>query len=53
MRYQYLLVDNDNTLMDFDTAEHLALLDTLTAFSMPSTMPCGRPSKGERSPRRS
>ena len=37
MRYQYLLVDNDNTLMDFDTAEHLALLDTLTAFSLPAT----------------
>lgn len=37
MRYQYLLVDNDNTLMDFDTAEHLALRDTLTAFSLPAT----------------
>ena len=37
MSYQYLLVDNDNTLMDFDTAEHLALLDTLTAFSLPAT----------------
>lgn len=37
MRYQYLLVDNDNTLMDFDTAERLALLDTLKALSLPST----------------
>ena len=37
MRYQYLLVDNDNTLMDFDTAEHFALLDTLKAFSLPGT----------------
>ena len=37
MRYQYLLVDNDNTLMDFDKAERLALLDTLEALSLPST----------------
>lgn len=37
MRYQYLLVDNDNTLMDFDTAEHFALLDTLQAFFLPDT----------------
>ncbi|MBQ8554365.1 MAG: YjjG family noncanonical pyrimidine nucleotidase [Clostridia bacterium] len=29
MRYQYLLVDNDNTLMDFNEAERKALLDTL------------------------
>ena len=30
MRYQYLLIDNDNTLMDFNAAEAKALIDVLT-----------------------
>lgn len=30
MRYQYLLVDNDNTLMDFDAAEKRSLAAVLT-----------------------
>ncbi len=36
MRYQYLLIDNDNTLMDFAAAEGKALLDTLTAYGLPT-----------------
>ena len=35
MRYQYLLADNDNTLMDFDTAERKALCDALRAKGLP------------------
>ena len=33
--YRYLLVDNDNTLMDFSLAEHKALMETFVAFSLP------------------
>ena len=36
MRYQYLLIDNDNTLMDFNAAERKALRDTLTAYGLPA-----------------
>lgn len=36
MRYQYLLVDNDNTLMDFNAAEKKALYDVLTACGLPN-----------------
>lgn len=36
MRYQYLLIDNDNTLMDFNAAERKALQDTLTACGLPA-----------------
>jgi YjjG family noncanonical pyrimidine nucleotidase len=36
MRYQYLLIDNDNTLMDFNAAERKALADTLTAWGIPA-----------------
>ena len=36
MRYQYLLVDNDNTLMDFNAAEAKALVDVLTAHGLPT-----------------
>ena len=36
MRYQYLLIDNDNTLMDFNAAECKALADTLTAWGIPA-----------------
>lgn len=36
MRYQYLLIDNDNTLMDFAAAERKALLDVLQHFSLPA-----------------
>lgn len=36
MRYQYLLIDNDNTLMDFAAAERKALLDVLSAFALPA-----------------
>lgn len=36
MKYRYLLVDNDNTLMDFSLAEHRALRETLAAFRLPS-----------------
>ena len=35
MRYQYLLSDNDNTLMDFDMAERKALCDALRAKGLP------------------
>ena len=30
MKYRYLLIDNDNTLMDFHAAEHAALREALT-----------------------
>ena len=36
MRYQYLLIDNDNTLMDFNAAEAKALIDVLTAHNLPT-----------------
>ena len=36
MRYQYLLIDNDNTLMDFNAAERKALRDTLIAYGLPA-----------------
>lgn len=34
MKYRYLLVDNDNTLMDFSLAEHRALREALIAFGL-------------------
>lgn len=36
MRYDTLLVDNDNTLMDFDAAERQALRLALETFGLPS-----------------
>ena len=36
MRYQYLLVDNDNTLMDFNAAEAKALIDVLRNHGLPT-----------------
>lgn len=36
MAYRYLLVDNDNTLMDFTLAEKLALRDTLASLTLPA-----------------
>ena len=36
MRYQYLLIDNDNTLMDFSAAEAKALVDVLAAHGLPT-----------------
>ncbi len=36
MRYQYLLIDNDNTLMDFGAAEAKALRETLAAAGLPT-----------------
>lgn len=36
MRYQYLLIDNDNTIMDFNAAEKKALYDVLTANGLPN-----------------
>ena len=36
MKYRYLLVDNDNTLMDFDLAERKALTETLVACGLPA-----------------
>lgn len=36
MRYQYLLIDNDNTLMDFSAAERKALADTLREAGLPT-----------------
>ena len=36
MKYRYLLVDNDNTLMDFNLAERKALTETLEACGMPA-----------------
>lgn len=35
MKYRYLLVDNDNTLMDFDAAERQALREALERFGLP------------------
>lgn len=35
MRYRYLLVDNDNTLMDFNASERHALTAALSAFDLP------------------
>ena len=34
---RYLLVDNDNTLMDFYAAEEKALRDTLLFYALPAT----------------
>ena len=36
MRYQYLLIDNDNTIMDFNAAEAKALIDVLIAYGLPT-----------------
>ena len=36
MRYQYLLVDNDNTIMDFNAAEAKAIVDLFAAFGLPT-----------------
>lgn len=36
MRYQYLLIDNDNTLMDFNAAEAKALIDVLRNHGLPT-----------------
>ena len=36
MRYQYLLIDNDNTLMNFNAAEAKALVDVLRAHGLPT-----------------
>lgn len=36
MRYQYLLIDNDNTIMDFNAAEAKALVDVLIAHGLPT-----------------
>ena len=36
MKYRYLLVDNDNTLMDFNLAERKALTETLDACGLPA-----------------
>ena len=36
MRYQYLLIDNDNTIMDFNAAEAKALLEVLTHHGLPT-----------------
>ena len=36
MRYQYLLLDNDNTVMDFSAAEAKALIDLLGFFDLPT-----------------
>lgn len=36
MRYRYLLLDNDNTLMDFNAAEARALTDTLLHRGLPA-----------------
>lgn len=36
MRYQYLLIDNDNTLMDFSAAEGKALAEVLQANGLPT-----------------
>lgn len=37
MKYRYLLIDNDNTLMDFHAAEHAALRETLTEAGIEPT----------------
>ena len=36
MKYEYLLIDNDNTLMDFNAAEAKALVDVLNAHGLPT-----------------
>ncbi len=36
MRYQYLLIDNDNTLMDFNRAEAIALSEALVHYGFPA-----------------
>ena len=36
MRYQYLLIDNDNTIMDFNAAEAKALIDVLQNHGLPT-----------------
>ena len=36
MKYQYLLIDNDNTLMDFNAAEAKALIDVLKQYGLPT-----------------
>lgn len=36
MRYEYLLIDNDNTIMDFGAAEAKALRETLAAAGLPT-----------------
>lgn len=36
MKYQYLLIDNDNTLMDFGAAEAKALRETLADAGLPT-----------------
>ncbi|MBQ2952257.1 MAG: YjjG family noncanonical pyrimidine nucleotidase [Clostridia bacterium] len=36
MRYEYLLIDNDNTIMDFAAAEAKALRETLAAAGLPT-----------------
>ena len=36
MRYQYLLVDNDNTIMDFNAAEAKALVELFASFGIPT-----------------
>ena len=36
MKYSYLLVDNDNTLMDFNLSERKALAETLEACGLPA-----------------
>lgn len=36
MRYQYLLIDNDNTIMDFSAAEAKALVDLFDAYDIPT-----------------
>lgn len=36
MRYRYLLIDNDNTLMDFNAAEAKALTETLVHHGLPA-----------------
>lgn len=36
MKYTHLLFDVDNTLLDFDRAEHDAMVDSLAAFGFPT-----------------
>ena len=43
MKYRYLLIDNDNTLMDFHAAEHAALREALTEAGIePTEAVCAR-----------
>ena len=60
MRYQYLLIDNDNTLMDFSAAEAKALRETLQKAGLPTDEAtvetysrCGRRSSAAKRPSRS